>query len=36
MLDRLQALNLIGWAPEPATIDVTVASDASTVIAHGP
>ncbi len=28
MLDRLQALNLIAWAREPAVIDVTVASDA--------
>jgi hypothetical protein len=27
MLDRLQSLNLIGWAREPAVIDVTVASD---------
>jgi hypothetical protein len=28
VLDRLQALNLIAWAREPAVIDVTVASDA--------
>jgi hypothetical protein len=28
MLDRLQSLNLIGWAREPTVIDVTVASDA--------
>src|SRR5262249_21759128 len=28
MLDRLQSLNLIGWAREPSVIDVTVASSA--------
>ncbi len=28
MLDRLQALNLIAWARQPAVIDVTVASNA--------
>jgi hypothetical protein len=36
MLDRLQSLNLIAWAREPAVIDVTVASDASRVIVGGP
>jgi len=36
MLDRLQALNVIGWARTPATIDITVASDASHVIVDGP
>jgi transglycosylase-like protein with SLT domain len=35
MLDRLQALNLIAWTRGPATISVTVASDASRVIADG-
>jgi hypothetical protein len=35
MLDRLQALNLIAWARGPATISITVASDASQVIADG-
>jgi hypothetical protein len=35
LLDRLQALNLIAWAREPTTIDVTVASDAAGVIADG-
>ena len=30
MLDRLQALNLIGWARRGETIAVTVASDAGT------
>jgi len=35
MLDRLQALNLIAWAREPDTIEITVASDASTVIEDG-
>ena len=33
MLDRLQALNLIAWAREPATIEVSVASDAAQAIA---
>ena len=28
-LDRLQSLNLIAWAREPSTIEVTVASDAA-------
>ncbi|HWF73463.1 MAG TPA: hypothetical protein VG186_08970 [Solirubrobacteraceae bacterium] len=36
MLDRLQALNLIAWTREPATIDVTVASDAGRTIVDGP
>jgi Transglycosylase SLT domain len=36
MLDRLQALNLIGWQRYPSEIEVTVASDASRVIAGGP
>jgi hypothetical protein len=36
MLDRLQTLNLIAWERTPATIDITVASDASQVIVHGP
>ncbi len=35
MLDRLQALNLIAWAREPATIEVSVASDASRAIRGG-
>jgi hypothetical protein len=36
MLDRLQALNVIAWQRFPATIEVTVASDASSVIVNGP
>jgi hypothetical protein len=36
MLDRLQALNLIAWQRYPSEIEVTVASDASRVIAGGP
>jgi len=36
MLDRLQALNLIAWTRTPATIDVTVASDASHYLIDGP
>jgi soluble lytic murein transglycosylase-like protein len=36
MLDRLQALNLIAWTREPATIDVTVAGDAGRAIVNGP
>jgi hypothetical protein len=36
MLDRLQALNLIGWERTPSTINVTVAADASRVIVNGP
>jgi hypothetical protein len=35
MLDRLQALNLIAWTRSPATIDVTVASDAGRTIVGG-
>jgi hypothetical protein len=34
-LDRLQSLNLIAWAREPATIDVTVASDGDVTAGHG-
>ncbi len=36
MLDRLQALNLIAWVRNPATIEITVASDASNVLVDGP
>lgn len=36
MLDRLQALNVIAWERFPATIEVTVASDASRAIVNGP
>lgn len=36
MLDRLQALNLIAWQRYPSQLEVTVASDASQVIANGP
>ena len=36
MLDRLQALNVIAWAPEAEVINITVASDASQVIVNGP
>jgi hypothetical protein len=35
MLDRLQSLNLIAWERYPGEIEVTVASDADRVIAHG-
>jgi hypothetical protein len=35
MLDRLQALNLIAWVREADVIHVTVAGDASRVIAQG-
>ncbi len=35
VLDRLQSLNAIAWAREPATIDITVASDAQRVLAGG-
>jgi hypothetical protein len=35
MLDRLQSLNLIAWGRTPTTIEITVASDASRVIADG-
>jgi hypothetical protein len=36
MLDRLQALNLIAWERFPSEIEVTVASDASHALVHGP
>jgi hypothetical protein len=36
MLDRLQALDVIAWQRFPAAIEVTVASDASSVILNGP
>ena len=36
MLDRLQALNLIAWERFPSEIEVTVASDASQALVHGP
>ena len=36
MLDRLQALNVIAWVRFPSEIEVTVASDASQVLVHGP
>jgi hypothetical protein len=36
MLDRLQALNLIAWQRFPSEIEVTVASDASQALVHGP
>ncbi len=35
VLDRLQALNLIAWQRYPAEIEITVASDAGRVLAHG-
>jgi hypothetical protein len=35
VLDRLQSLNLIAWQRYPAEIEVTVASDAGQVMAHG-
>lgn len=35
VLDRLQALNLIAWQRYPAEIEVTVAGDAGSVLAHG-
>jgi hypothetical protein len=35
VLDRLQSLNLIAWVREPATIDVTVASDGNVTAGHG-
>ncbi|MGI8903792.1 MAG: transglycosylase SLT domain-containing protein [Solirubrobacteraceae bacterium] len=35
LLDRLQALNLIAWLRGPQSIEVTVASDASSVLVHG-
>jgi hypothetical protein len=36
MLDQLQALNLIAWAREPVTIEITVASDAAQALAGRP
>jgi hypothetical protein len=36
MLDRLQALDLIAWERFPSEIEVTVASDASQALVHGP
>jgi Transglycosylase SLT domain len=36
MLDRLQALNVIAWERFPSEIEVTVASDASQILANGP
>ena len=36
MLDRLQALDVIAWQRFPSEIEVTVASDASQVLVHGP
>jgi hypothetical protein len=36
MLDRLQALNLIAWQRFPSVIEITVASDASQALVHGP
>jgi hypothetical protein len=36
MLDRLQALDLIAWERFPSEIEVTVASDASQAVVHGP
>jgi len=35
VLDRLQALDLIGWFATPATIEITVAPDARAVLAQG-
>jgi hypothetical protein len=36
MLDRLQALDLVAWERFPSEIEVTVASDASQALVHGP
>ena len=36
MLDRLQALDLIAWERFPSEIEVTVASEASQALVHGP
>ncbi len=36
VLDRLQALDLIAWERFPSEIEVTVASDASQALVHGP
>jgi hypothetical protein len=35
MLDRLQSLNLIAWIRGTSTIEITVAPDADSVLAHG-
>ena len=35
VLDRLQALNLIGWIRGTFDIEITVAGDAGRVLAHG-
>jgi hypothetical protein len=35
VLDQLQALNLIAWERYPSEIEVTVASDAASILAHG-
>jgi hypothetical protein len=32
MLDRLTALNLIAWAPEPSAIHITVSGDARVLL----
>jgi hypothetical protein len=34
-LDRLQSLDLIAWAREPTTIDITVAADGGATAGHG-
>ncbi len=36
MLDRLQALDLIAWERFPSEIEVTVSTDASQALVHGP
>ena len=36
MLGRLQALDLIAWERFPSEIEITVASDASQALVHGP
>ncbi|MFL5823695.1 MAG: transglycosylase SLT domain-containing protein [Solirubrobacteraceae bacterium] len=35
VLDRLQALNLIAWQRFPSEIEITVAGDAASILAHG-
>jgi Transglycosylase SLT domain len=35
LLDRLQSLNVIAWAPEAQVINITVASDATRVVGRG-
>ncbi len=35
VLDRLQSLNLIAWAREPTTIDITVAAHGDATAGHG-